>query len=212
MLNCLVSRTREGDGFLISNDANPNVRGALCVGFIDTLPEANLTGLAGKIDRGEVDTLVVYNEDLTTAGIRPSRLEKVQVIYLGTHGNATSEAASVVIPTLTVFEKSGTFINQQFRLQKFLQSVPGPPGVADDLVIDFPVARCPEWGGGPVGDSRGGLDRPLERVEMFRGDRLRYPARDRSAPGWNALSGHFSFCEGATLHFEPESEAVEAEA
>jgi NADH-quinone oxidoreductase subunit G len=42
--------------------------------------------------------------------------------------NATSAAAKVVIPTLTVFEKSGTFVNQQFRIQKFAKAVPGPPG------------------------------------------------------------------------------------
>src|SRR5882757_5591413 len=38
------------------------------------------------------------------------------------------------IPTLTVFEKSGTFVNQQFRLQKFAKAVPGPAGINDDLV------------------------------------------------------------------------------
>ncbi len=209
VLNCLVSRTREGDGFLISNDANPNVRGALCVGFIDTLPEANLTGLAVKIDRGEVDTLVVCNEDLTTAGIGPSRLEKVQVIYLGTHGNATSEDASVVIPTLTVFEKSGTFINQQFRLQKFLQAVPGPPGVADDLVT---ISRLLDL----LGGDEGRLTTP-ERVWTVLSSELKcfegiafdtLPETGEFLDG-TAFRG-LPFCEGATLHFEPETAAVEA--
>jgi len=32
-----------------------------------------------------------------------------------------------------VFEKSGTFINQQFRIQKFSAAVPGPAGATDDL-------------------------------------------------------------------------------
>ncbi|HSY52929.1 MAG TPA: molybdopterin-dependent oxidoreductase, partial [Opitutaceae bacterium] len=57
------------------------------------------------------------------------------VIYLGTHNNGTSAAAAVVLPTLTVFEKSGTFINQQFRLQKFSKAVPGAAGATDDLVV-----------------------------------------------------------------------------
>ena len=40
-----------------------------------------------------------------------------------------------MLPTLTVFEKSGTFINQQFRLQKFHAAVPGPAGATDDLAV-----------------------------------------------------------------------------
>ena len=78
-------------------------------------------------------TVVAIGEDLAAAGLTAAQLGKVGVVYLGTHANATSAAAKVVIPTLTVFEKSGTFINQQFRIQKFAQAVPGPQGVADDL-------------------------------------------------------------------------------
>ena len=36
---------------------------------------------------------------------------------------------------LTVFEKFGSFVNQQFRLQKFVRAVPGPDGATDDLVV-----------------------------------------------------------------------------
>ena len=116
----MVAHYQEGDGLLISNDAKPNTRGALSVGFIETLPENQLTELSNRIDAGEIDTVVVYNEDLLAAGISEEQLEKVELVYFGAHANATSAAASVVVPTLTVFEKDGTFINQQFRLQKFL--------------------------------------------------------------------------------------------
>ena len=204
-----MSRTREGDGFLISNDANPNVRGALCVGFIDTLPEANLIGLAGKIERGEVDTVVVCNEDLTTAGIGRWQLQKLQVIYLGTHGNATSDAASVVIPTLTVFEKSGTFINQQFRLQKFLQAVPGPPGVADDLVTLSRLLDLLGGDGGRLATPQAVWTVLSSEMKCFEGI-----AFDTLPETGALLDGtafrRLPFCEGATLHFEPETEAVEA--
>ena len=44
-------------------------------------------------------------------------------------------AAKVVLPTHLVFEKNGTFVNQQFRLQKFAKAVPGPAGTTDDLVV-----------------------------------------------------------------------------
>ncbi|HEX2852047.1 MAG TPA: 2Fe-2S iron-sulfur cluster-binding protein [Opitutaceae bacterium] len=151
----LVSRVGEGDKILISADRNPNVRGALVVGLIKTLPGSQdttpsraphvvidsapllggLRDLAAQIDAGKIKTVVSVNEDLTAAGLTAQQLAKVSIVYLGTHANATSAAAKVVLPTLTVFEKSGTFINQQFRIQKFSKAVPGASGATDDLVI-----------------------------------------------------------------------------
>ncbi|MEX2381466.1 MAG: 2Fe-2S iron-sulfur cluster-binding protein [Opitutales bacterium] len=129
----LVARNGEGDGLLISADRNPNTRGALLTGLIDTLPEDRLTGLAKQIDAGKIDTVAAFNEDLAAAGLTKKQLERISIVYLGTHTNATSEAADVVIPALTVFEKSGSFVNQQFRLQKFMEVVPGPRGVLRDI-------------------------------------------------------------------------------
>ena len=124
----LVGRVGQGDGLLISADRNPNVRGALVTGLIKTLPAPKLTELAAQIDAGEVKTVVSVGEDLAAAGLGEAQLARVAIVYLGTHANATSAAAKVVIPTLTVFEKAGTFVNQQFRLQKFAQAVPGSGG------------------------------------------------------------------------------------
>src|SRR5690606_23976351 len=69
------------------------------------------------------------------AGLSAAQLAKIAIVYLGTHANATSEAAKVVIPTLTTFEKSGTLVNQQFRIQKFAKAVPAAAGTTDDLVV-----------------------------------------------------------------------------
>ena len=45
-------------------------------------------------------------------------------VYPDLHrGQAEPIAAAVLIPTLTVFEKSGTMVNQQFRLQRFAKAV-----------------------------------------------------------------------------------------
>jgi NADH-quinone oxidoreductase subunit G len=129
----LVARVGEGDKLLISADRNPNTRGALVTGLISALPSTTLSSLAADIDAGRVATVLSVGEDLTAAGLSAAQLAKVKVIYLGTHANATSAAAAVVIPSLTVFEKRGSFVNQQFRLQRFAQVVPGPEGVADDL-------------------------------------------------------------------------------
>jgi len=132
----LVSRVGEGDGLLLSADQNPNLRGALVTGLIEDLPPtyAPLAALAAAIEAGEVKTVISVGEDLAEAGLSAEQLAKVSIVYLGTHASSMSQAAAVVLPTLTVFEKSGTFVNQQFRIQKFAKAVPGPAGVADDLV------------------------------------------------------------------------------
>jgi NADH-quinone oxidoreductase subunit G len=156
----LVSRVGQGDGILISADRNPNTRGALVVGLITKLPAAvgadlraahaanasgplgdrtlpvrlgGLSELAAAIDAGKIKAVVALNEDLMAAGLSAAQLAKVSVVYFGTHSNATTTAAKVVVPTMTAFEKSGTFVNQQFRIQRFHKAVPGPASAIDDL-------------------------------------------------------------------------------
>jgi NADH-quinone oxidoreductase subunit G len=131
----LVARTAAGDKLLISADRNPNVRGALVTSLITALPAAQLTQLAADIDAGKVKTVLSHGEDLVAAGLTAAQLAKVSIIYLGTHTSATSAAAKVVLPTLHTFEKAGTFVNQQFRIQKFAAAVPGPQGASNDLAI-----------------------------------------------------------------------------
>ncbi|MBT64315.1 MAG: ferredoxin [Puniceicoccaceae bacterium] len=131
----LVSHYGEGDGLLLSEDRSPNLRGALVTGLIDQLPEAKLDALAHDINSGAVKTVLAVNEDLTQLGIDSETLAKVKVIYVGTHANKTSQVAHLVIPSLMVFEKDGSFINQSFRLQRFKTAVPGPRGVKSDITI-----------------------------------------------------------------------------
>ena len=131
----LVHHTGEGDGILLSEDRTPNLRGALLNGLVSKLPEADLSPLASDIDSGAVKTLVVVNEDVTKLGISPELLAKVKVIYFGTHANEVSQVANVVCPSLMVYEKDGSFVNQSFRLQKFKAAVPGPAGVRSDIIV-----------------------------------------------------------------------------
>ena len=125
----------EGDGILLSEDRSPNLRGALLTGLIDTLPTTDLSALDQALAAGEVDSLLVVHEDLSALGFSADNLAKAKVVYAGTHSNATSEAAQVVLPTLTVFERAGSFVNQNFRAQRFKSAVPGPQGIATDLTL-----------------------------------------------------------------------------
>jgi len=206
----LVSRVGPGDGLLISSDRNPNVRGALVTGLIGALPAQKLSALAADIDAGKVTTVLAVGEDLTAAGLTAAQLARGSVIYLGTHQNATSAAAKVVIPTLTVFEKSGSFVNQQFRLQKFARAVPGPADVADDLVTLAHLAAAA--GGATLPSDLAGLWAELAgEVKVLAGlSHARLPATGQAlaAAAWSGLP----FCEGETLHFKPAAVPVAANA
>ena len=211
----LVSRVGQGDGILISADRNPNVRGALVTGLIGQLPSASLGDLAAKIDAGAVKTILAIGEDLAAAGVSPAQLAKVKVVYLGTHANPTSAAAHVLLPTLTVFEKSGSFVNQQFRLQKFAAAVPGPGGATDDLEV---LAKLIVAAGGKLGEkplylASGRIDLGALWDQIAAAVPALGTARFGNIPDtgllldatpWAALP----FVEGRALHFAPPAPAA----
>jgi NADH-quinone oxidoreductase subunit G len=207
----LVSRVGEGDKLLISADRNPNVRGALITGLISALPSARLDALAAAIDAGTVKTVVSLGEDLAAAGLTAAQLAKVSVVYLGTHANATSAAARIVIPTLTVFEKSGTFVNQQFRLQKFQKAVPAPVGQTGDLAhSDLAVlARLVTAAGGAALPAEiNALWKTLSAQVAALGTvtfaNLPETGLLLDATPWAGLP----FVEGETLHYQPAAAAA----
>jgi NADH-quinone oxidoreductase subunit G len=204
----LVSRTGEGDGLLLTADRNPNIRGALVTGLISELPNAKLSNLAAAIESGAVKTVVAIGEDLAAAGIAEAQLAKVSIIYLGTHANAASRAAKVVIPTLTVFEKSGSFVNQQFRLQKFHKAVPGPVGATDDVAALASLVKA-----------IAGTAQPATVEEVWTALAAEIPMLANLKwgtvpPGGVALEpgslASLPFCEGESLHYKPAKEAVTA--
>ncbi|MFH1498979.1 MAG: 2Fe-2S iron-sulfur cluster-binding protein [Verrucomicrobiota bacterium] len=202
----LVSRTGEGDKLLVSADRNPNVRGALVTGLITRLPSAQLTELAADIDAGKVKTIFTHGEDLAAAGLTAAQLAKVKVIVLGTHADATTAAAKVVIPTLTAFEKSGTFVNQQFRIQKFATAVPGPQGASDDLAVlaKLTAAVGAQTPGATVGTIWNTLAAEVPALATITYANLPETGLLLDATAWQGLP----FVEGETLHHKPAAAAV----
>lgn len=206
----LVSRTQHGDGLLISNDRNPNVRGALVTGLVKELPEKTLTALSAAVDAGVVRTILAVDEDLVAAGLTPEQLKKVNVIALATHYTQTTQSAKVEIPTLTVFEKSGTFINQQFRLQKFHAAIPGPAGVQGALVVLAEIYK--QLTGNALPATAQGMWALLsEEVASLKGITFEtLPDTGKLIDG-SAFAG-LPFCETSTLHFEPTNKEAVANA
>ena len=202
----MVKREGAGDKLLISGDRNPNVRGALVTGLISQLPCAELKQLAGEIDSGKVTAVVAINEDLLAVGLTAAQLAKVSVVYLGTHINATSAVAKVVIPTVTVFEKAGTFVNQQFRIQKFVQAIPPLAGAHNDLTV---LAKLTAAAGAPVPADQIGTLWPMIAAEVPVLASVLYkniPETGLLLDGspWKSLT----FIEGQTLHYKPAALAA----
>jgi NADH-quinone oxidoreductase subunit G len=206
----LVSRVGQGDKLLVSADRNPNVRGALVTGLITALPAAKLTDLGAAIDAGTVTTVVSLGEDLAAAGLTAAQLTKVSVVYLGTHANATSAAARIILPTLTVFEKSGTFVNQQFRIQKFLKAVPGPAGATDDLVV---LARLATAAGAAVPASDVSALWKLIAAEVPALGTMTFANLPDTGLLLDATPyAALPFAEGETLHYKPAAQPAAATA
>ena len=140
------------DRFLISEDASPNLRGALLSGLLSDLPARHTDELEDYLKSHEVDTLLIMGCDVVASGLPESLLEGKDIIYCGLLENATSRLASLILPALSVFEKSGSFVNRQFRLQRFSQAVPPPVGLLPEVGL---LARLID----------GGADTPsLEKV------------------------------------------------
>ncbi|MFN7339911.1 MAG: 2Fe-2S iron-sulfur cluster-binding protein [Opitutia bacterium] len=129
------ARRGAGDGLLVSEDRTPNFRGALLAGLTEREADRDLAALRSEIEAGRVRSLLVCREEVASLGLDAATLAKVRLVTLGTHLDATSAAAEVALPGLTVFERSGHFVNCQFRLQSFLQAIPGPAGARPDAEI-----------------------------------------------------------------------------
>jgi NADH-quinone oxidoreductase subunit G len=211
----LVARVGQGDGLLVSADRNPNARGALVTGLISHLPKpptavagrvatGGLESLAAAIDAGKVKAVVTVGEDLAAAGLTAAQLAKLKIVHLGTHHNETAGSAAVSLPTLTVFEKSGCFVNQQFRIQKFARAVPGPAGATDDLVV---LAKLAAAAGGKVPHDLSSVWTALAAAvpALATMTYANLPATGLLLDGtkWAAEP----FAEGKGLHFEPAAKA-----
>jgi NADH-quinone oxidoreductase subunit G len=199
----LVSRVGEGDKLLISADRNPNVRGALVTGLITTLPSARLTDLGAAIDAGKVKVVLAINEDLAAAGLSADQIAKIAIVYLGTHANGGTAIAKVVIPTQTVFEKHGTFVNQQFRIQKFHKAVPGAVNAFDDLAV---LTKLLAAVGGPtlaaeINTLWSTLATEVPALGTMRFANIPDTGLILDFSAWAGLP----FAEGETLHYQPSA-------
>jgi len=194
----------EDDGILLSADRTPNLRGALITGLTNTYPENHLNGLNQALADGELETLLVFDEDILSSGVDQQNLKDVDIIYLGTHSNATSKGAYVVLPSFTVFEKEGSFINRSFIVQAFEQAIPGPVGLSSQLDILSQILNLLNPDSDPLDATLNGVWKSMgeafpDLIGACNFQTLRKAPFQIDGSKWF----HLDFAEQSALNFEP---------
>ncbi|MFZ0709789.1 MAG: molybdopterin-dependent oxidoreductase [Terrimicrobiaceae bacterium] len=128
----VLSRPQKGDGFLISEDGNPNSTGAKLIG----LATGRMQEIASGVASGAIKSLLVLGEDALDCGIAEPDLEKLDsLIVAAILPDTTTAHASVLLPSASWAEKRGSMINLKGRLQRLNQAISSPGMARDDWEI-----------------------------------------------------------------------------
>lgn len=104
-----------GDGFLINDDQYPNTQGCRLLG----LNEVSAEDFKSKITASSVKLVVMLEDDLIGRGVLTEADFKGKfVVYMGSNHNATSKAASLVVPIANSVEQSCSYVNVKGRIQR----------------------------------------------------------------------------------------------
>lgn len=130
----ILPRAQKGDGFLISDDGNPNTSGAKLLG----LATGRLPQIAEGVASGRIRSLLVLGEDAAECGIPAEALAKLSaLVVMGILPSASTAHATVLLPSSAWAEKRGSMINIKGRIQRLNQALQ-PPGQARD---DWEILR-----------------------------------------------------------------------
>jgi NADH-quinone oxidoreductase subunit G len=128
----VLPRPQEGDGFLISDDGNPNTSGAKLIG----LATGRMPEIASGVSSGTIKSLLVLGEDASECGIPAQDLRKLEsLVVTGILPDQTTAAATVLLPAASWAEKRGSMINIKGRLQRLNQAISSPGKARDDWEI-----------------------------------------------------------------------------
>jgi len=128
----VLARPQKGDGFLISEDGNPNTSGAKLLG----LATGKLPEIAAGVSSGKIKALLVLGEDATDCGIPESDLAKLDALVVtGILPDKTTANATTLLPAASWVEKRGTMINLKGRIQRLNRAISSPGQAHDDWEI-----------------------------------------------------------------------------
>lgn len=129
-------RPQKGDGFLVSEDGNPNTSGAKLLGVAASDPGSRLPEIAEGISSGRITSLLVLGENPLRCGIPETGLRKLSsLIVLDILPNGATGHASVLLPGSAAYEKRGSMVNVKGRLQRLNRALSAPGHARDDWEI-----------------------------------------------------------------------------
>jgi NADH-quinone oxidoreductase subunit G len=129
-------RPQQGDGLLVSNDGNPNTRGAQLLGAAPSTPGSRLPEIAAGVATGRITSLVVLGENPLHCGLSESDLGKLSsLVVLDILPNDSLRFAKVVLPGSASAEKRGSMVNINGRLQRLNRALTAPGDARDDWEI-----------------------------------------------------------------------------
>ena len=90
-------RAQQGDGFLVSEDGNPNTSGARLLGVASATPGSRLPEIAAGIASGRVTSLLVLGENPLRCGLSEGDLSKLtSLIVLDILPNGATRHLSLI--------------------------------------------------------------------------------------------------------------------
>jgi NADH-quinone oxidoreductase subunit G len=136
-------RAQKGDGFLVSDDGNPNTSGAKLLGVAAPAPGSRLAEIASGIASGRVTSLLVLGENPLHCGLSETDLSKLaSLVVLDILPNASTKHASVLLPGSASYEKRGSMVNVKGRLQRLNRALTAPGHARDDWEILADLLRA----------------------------------------------------------------------
>jgi len=136
-------RAQKGDGFLVSDDGNPNTSGAKLLGVASATPGSRLSEIAAGIAAGRITSLVVLGENPLHCGISETDLSKLtSLVVLDILPNGATKHASVLLPGSAAYEKRGSMVNVKGRLQRLNRALNAPGHARDDWEILTDLLRA----------------------------------------------------------------------
>jgi NADH-quinone oxidoreductase subunit G len=131
----IVPRTGPSDNILLSADRNPNTNGARLLG-VTSYPGARLREIVDGVATGRIRALIALGEDAIEIGLTPAQLSALPAfVVMNLLENASTKAATALLPSFGFAEKRGSMINGKGRLQRLNRAVRGPGQARDDWEI-----------------------------------------------------------------------------
>jgi len=129
-------RVQKGDGFLVSDDGNPNTRGAQLLGVASSSPGSRLSEISEGVASGKITSLVVIGENPLHCGLSEVDLSKLSsLVTLDILPNPSLKFSKVVLPGSAAYEKRGSMVNVNGRIQRLNRALTAPGQSRDDWEI-----------------------------------------------------------------------------